>query len=62
VRELIAKTPEFWESFVLPRLSEDYRSVYRFLADPFPAGTNAYIEAVERNVARTAEIARGFAD
>ena len=60
VRELIAKTPEFWEGFVLPRLSEDYRSVYRFLADPYPAGPNAYIQAVERNVARTVGIARAY--
>ena len=62
LRELIAKTPEFWGSFVLPRLSKDYRGVYRFLAEPYPAGPNAYIQAVERNVARTAEAARAFAD
>jgi hypothetical protein len=59
-RDLIAKTPAFWERFVLPRLREDYRGVYRFLAEPYPDGPNAYVEAVERNIARTVGIARVF--
>ena len=58
--ELIAKTPAFWEHFVLPRLNGDYGGVYRFLADPYPTGPNAYLEAVQRNIARTEEFARRF--
>jgi hypothetical protein len=56
VGELIAKTPQFWEEFVLPRLSGDYHGVYRYLARPYPDGSNAYIDAVKRNIARTAEL------
>ncbi len=61
-RELIEKTPAFWTRFVLPRLTEDYRSVYRFLAEPYPDGANPYLDAVERNIARTAELIRSFSD
>jgi hypothetical protein len=56
VRELIAKTPKFWEKFVLPRLNNDYHGVYRYLARPYPDGPNAYIDAVEQNIARTVEL------
>jgi hypothetical protein len=56
VGELIAKTPQFWKEFVLPRLGGDYHGVYRYLARPYPDGSNAYIDAVERNIARTAEL------
>jgi hypothetical protein len=54
--ELIAKTPKFWESYVLPKLDHDYCGVYHYLADPYPDGHNAYIDAVERNVARTVSV------
>ena len=43
VRDLIAKTPVFWEKFVLPKINQDYLGVYRFLADPYPGGPNPYI-------------------
>ncbi len=52
VPELIAKTPAFWEQFVLPRLTRECHAVFRYLADPYPAGPNAYIQAVERNMER----------
>jgi hypothetical protein len=54
--ELIARTPKFWERYVLPKLNGDYCGVYRFLADPYPGGMNAYIDAVKRNIARTAPV------
>lgn len=53
--DLIARTPQFWSDFVRPRLETDFQSVYRFLAEPFPHGSNPYIEAVEANLQ---EIAR----
>ena len=55
LQELIAKTPQFWEEFVLPRINDEYRGVYRYLARPYPDGPNAYMDAVERNIARTVE-------
>lgn len=48
---LIAATPGFWRSYILPKLESDFQSVYRFLARPYPHGANRYIEAVEANIA-----------
>jgi hypothetical protein len=57
VRDLIAKTPVFWEKFVLPKINHDYMGVYHFLADPYPGGPNAYIQAVEQNMTRALTLA-----
>jgi hypothetical protein len=48
--DLIRKTPGFWQHVVLPKLEQDYRGVYRYLADPSPDGPNPYLEAIERNM------------
>lgn len=50
-RHLAEQTPLFWERFVRPRLDGDFRGGYRFLASPYPHGSNAYIAAAERNIA-----------
>ena len=49
--DLIQKTPDFWGKFVRPKLDDDFEGVYRFLASPYPNGSNAYIDAIERNIA-----------
>jgi hypothetical protein len=49
--DLIERTPAFWREFVLPKLEGDFQGVYRFLARPFPSGTNGYMDGVERNIA-----------
>jgi hypothetical protein len=48
-RQLIEKTPDFWEKYVRPMLTGDAGAMYRFLARP--DGTNPYLEAVESNIA-----------
>lgn len=53
--EMIAKTSAFWRKLVLPKLENEFESVYRFLARPYPDGPNPYIEAIERNLARIQE-------
>lgn len=50
--DLIAKTPDFWRTCVLPKLESDYQAMYRFLAVPYPQGPNLYLEAVEKNIAK----------
>ena len=50
--ELITKTPDFWRSFVKPKLDRDFAGVYRFLNDPYPDGTNEYLDCVEANMDR----------
>ncbi len=57
VRDLIAKTPVFWEKFVLPKINNDFLGVYRFLADPYPGGPNPYIAAIEQNMPRAITLA-----
>jgi hypothetical protein len=57
VRDLVSKTPVFWEKFVLPRLNHDYAGIYRFLSDPYPGGPNPYLAAVEQNMSRALALA-----
>ncbi|MFC1897250.1 hypothetical protein ACFLX8_01575 [Chloroflexota bacterium] len=53
-QDLINKTPVFFEKFVMKRLKEDYRSVYRFAANHF-GGKNLYIDGINRNMAQIQE-------
>ena len=53
--DLIERTPLFWKKFVLPKLESDFQAMYRFLAQPYPAGPNPYIDAVEKNIATIRE-------
>ena len=48
--ELRSRTPQFWESYVRPKIDNDFRGLYRFLegAD----GRNPYIDQIEANIAR----------
>jgi hypothetical protein len=50
--DLIERTPNFWKKFVQPKLESDFQAMYRFLARPYPEGPNAYIEGVEKNIAK----------
>ena len=50
VDELIAKTPLFWKTSVLPKLENELLGLYRFLATPYPDGTSRYLAAIDRNI------------
>lgn len=52
--ELIERTPSFWRDVVKPKLENEFQGLYRFLACPYPDGENAYLIAVERNIAAIA--------
>ena len=49
--DLSQRTPAFWDNFVRRKLEVECQALYRFLATPYPHGPNAYIDAVERNIA-----------
>ncbi len=49
---LMSGTPQFWYQFVLPRLKQDYGSIYRLLNNPYPDGPNVYIRQAESNIDR----------
>lgn len=48
--ELIARTPTFWKDVVLPKLYHEFQGACRYLARPFPDGSNRYLEAVNSNI------------
>jgi hypothetical protein len=48
--DLIRKTPDFWSNYVLPKLSNDFWGLYRFLNKPYPNGPNYYLQRVEANI------------
>lgn len=54
--DLIQKTPEFWEKFVLPKLENDFKSLHKFLVDPKPPHKNYYLDRIEANVARVRKL------
>ena len=56
--DLLERTPVFWRQFVKQKLEVDFQGMYRFLATPYPDGYNAYLDAVEKNIA---EISRRIA-
>lgn len=51
LNQLLAATPAFWQKFVLPKLTNDFAGVYRYLSLPYPDGPNPYVQAIERNIA-----------
>lgn len=51
IEELIAKTPHFWRTSVMPKLDSELLGLYRFLAVPYPDGPNHYMDAVKHNIA-----------
>lgn len=50
--DLRRKTPVFWEKYVLPKIEGDFLASYRFLNRPLPEGPNAYLQKVQKNIAR----------
>ena len=50
--DLMRKTPGFWDKYVRPKISSDFRGLFRFLARPLPDGMNEYLNQIEANMAR----------
>ncbi len=50
VDDLMRKTPGFWRNYVLPKIENDFRGLYRFLSSA--DGQNDYLEAIEGNLAK----------
>jgi hypothetical protein len=51
-RQLMEETPRFWDTLVRKKLDQDFQGLWRFLNDPYPAGSNFYFERIEANMAR----------
>jgi hypothetical protein len=48
--ELIARTPAFWRTVVLPKLENEFQGAYHYLAFTGANGRNDYLDAVFRNI------------
>lgn len=57
---LIAYTPTFWRSYVIPKLEEGCQGMYRYLSDPYPDGDNKYLNRVEANVEKAVRMSSGW--
>ena len=51
-KDLIQKTPIFWEKYVQLKLDRDFGGVHRFLNEPYPDGPNPYLQRIEANMER----------
>jgi hypothetical protein len=49
-RDLMEKTPVFWEKYVISKINGDFQGVYKFLNTPFPEGPNPYLKRIEANI------------
>ena len=54
--DLMRKTQGFWNGYVWPKINQDFGALYRFLAHPYPDGSNAYLDAIEMNLARLSRL------
>lgn len=50
--QMKSKTPAFWESYVLPKIKNEFGGIFEYLRDPFPSGRNIYLDRIEANIAR----------
>jgi hypothetical protein len=48
--DLVRKTPDFWKNYVQLKLNRDFGGLYRFLNDPYPYGSNYYLDRIEANM------------
>jgi hypothetical protein len=48
--DLVRRTPDFWTKYVLPKVSNEFWGLYRFLSRPYPDGANEYVDRIEANV------------
>ena len=53
---LMSQTNDFFRYYVRPKLEDDLDRLHLFLATPYPDGENAYLDAIQRNLARITEI------
>lgn len=54
-RDLMEKTPFFWEKYVVPKINKDFDGLYKFLGAPFPDGPNKYLVKIEENISKIRE-------
>ena len=51
-KDLMQKTPTFWDNYVKLKLTRDFSGQFRYFNDPYPDGPNWYIAKIEANLDR----------
>jgi hypothetical protein len=51
-KDLLRKTPDFWEKYVKVKLARDFAGQHQFLNNPYPDGPNEYLDKIEANIER----------
>lgn len=51
-RDLMEKTPAFWDRYVKPKIENDFLGLFRFLSNPVPNGPNPYLQRIAGNLRR----------
>jgi hypothetical protein len=55
-RDLLLKTPNFWDKYVKPKLDRDLGAPQRYLCRPYPDGPNFYVDKIEANIQRLRKV------
>jgi hypothetical protein len=55
-KDLLRKTPDFWEKYVKAKLNGDFCGQHRYMNDPYPDGPNFYMDQIEANIRRLREV------
>jgi len=55
-RDLLIKTPNFWDKYVKPKLDRDLGGPQRYLNQPYPDGPNFYMDKIEANMTRLRKV------
>ena len=48
--DLVKQTPDFWTKYVVPKITNEFWGLFRFLSKPYPNGPNWYLQQVEGNI------------
>lgn len=51
-RDLMEKTPVFWEKYVMAKINGDFQQMYTYLNAPYPQGPNPYIVRIRGNMGK----------
>jgi hypothetical protein len=61
-KDLLRKTPDFWDKYVKVKLDRDFGGQQRYLNHPYPDGPNCYMDKIEANMQRLRRVITSEAD
>jgi hypothetical protein len=61
-RDMLRKTPDFWDKYVKLKLDRDFGGPQRYLNQPYPGGPNFYMDKIEANMQRLRRVISSEAD